>query len=197
VSSTILVDVPEGFARFRRSHPDVELRLHEGFTATIAERLREGDIDAALIRDLAPDPVLAITRHATERFVAVLPASHPRAGQRTIDAGTLRDEPFVFFPRSAGELAYARNLEPCRERGFEPRIVQEALHWSTVLQLVAVGVGVTIAPVSAASAAPPAVRCVALRGSRASSDIQLVHRAGDDRALVAAFGAAVSATIAR
>ncbi|HEX4690784.1 MAG TPA: LysR substrate-binding domain-containing protein, partial [Solirubrobacteraceae bacterium] len=64
--------------------------------------------------------------------------------------------------------------------------VQEATSWVTVFHLVSVGVGVTIAPASAADIRPASVVPVPLT-STARSEVQLVTRAGDDRAVVRNF----------
>ena len=189
VSSAITLGVPQRIQAFRTSHPGVQLVLHEGQTALTVRRLLDRTIDMGITRDAEAQPGLRIETLATEGFVAVLPAAHPRAGARRISAATLRDDPFVFYPRAAGELAYRRNLQACYDAGYEPRVVQEATHWLTVFHLVGAGLGVTIAPASAAEVAPATVRRVPLGGAAAESEVQLVVREGDDRAAVANFAA--------
>ena len=151
--------------------------------------LRRGEVDLGIVRDAEPESGLASATLATERFVAVLPRQHPLAGRARIDAGALRDEPFVFYPRAAGPLAHERNLAPCADAGYEPRIVQEATNWLTAFHLVSAGVGVTLAPASAADVHPAGVVGVPLI-SPARSEVQLVTRAGDDRPVVRNFAAA-------
>jgi DNA-binding transcriptional LysR family regulator len=186
VSSAITLGVPERIQAFRERFPAVHTRLHEGQTARTVARLLRGEVDLGIVRDAEPGTDLTSATLATEGFVAVLPLGHPQAGARRLDAGTLRDEPFVLYPRSAGELAHRRNLQPCADAGYEPRIVQEATNWVTVFHLVSAGVGVTIAPASAAGIRPATVVSVPL-ASAARSDVQLVTRAGDDRAVVRNF----------
>ena len=193
VSSAITLGVPERIQAFRTAYPDVSLQLSEGQTAHNVRRLVEGVIDVAVVRDAEPRPEIVIDTLATEPFVAVLPATHPRAGARRIAAAALRHEPFVFYPRSAGELAYQRNLQPCYDAGYDPDIVQEGQHWLTVFHLVAAGTGVTIAPASAAETAPATVVRIPLSGTRARSEVQLVRRAAEDRPIVANFSALAAA----
>jgi DNA-binding transcriptional LysR family regulator len=188
VSSAITLGVPERIQAFRERFPAVHTRLHEGQTALTVARLQRGEVDVGIVRDAEPSAGLATATLATEGFVAVLGAHHPRAGARRLDAGVLRDEPFVLYPRSAGELAHRRNLQPCTDAGYEPRIVQEATNWVTVFHLVSAGVGVTIAPASAADIRPATVVSVPL-ASAARSEVQLVTRAGDGRAVVRNFAA--------
>ena len=157
VSSAITLGVPERIQAFRQRYPAVHTRLHEGQTAVTVARLLRGEVDLGIVRDAEPAPGLDAATLATEGYVAVLPASHPHARRRRLDAAVLRDEPFVLYPRTAGELAHRRNLQPCADAGYEPDIVQEATNWVTVFHLVSAGVGVTIAPASAGRH-PPGVR---------------------------------------
>ncbi|WP_445148623.1 LysR substrate-binding domain-containing protein [Baekduia sp. Peel2402] len=188
VSSAITLGVPERLQWFRARFPEVHTRLHEGQTSQITARLERGEVDLGIVRDAEDRAgVFDTTVIATEGFVAVLPVGHRLATRRRLDVRALRDEPFVFYPVSAGPLAYRRNLlEPCHAAGFEPRIVQEGSSWVTIFHLVGVGVGVTIAPASAAEIRPATVVAVPL-STRARSEVQVVVRTGDDRPVVARF----------
>jgi DNA-binding transcriptional LysR family regulator len=187
VSSAITLGVPERIQAFKARFPAVHTRLHEGTTSLTLARLARREIDLGIVRDAEPAPDVAAATLASEPFVAVLPRGHRRAGRRRLEARVLRDEPFVFYPRDAGELAYRRNLEPCADAGFEPRIVQEARNWVTVFHLVGAGAGVTIAPASAAEIRPATTVAIPLAGAH-RTEVQLVTRAGEDRAVVANFG---------
>jgi DNA-binding transcriptional LysR family regulator len=188
VSSAITLGVPERIQAFRERFPDVHTRLHEGQTSQIIARLTRGEVDLAIVRDAEPSADLTNVTLATEGFVAVLPRSHVHADRRRLSAKALRDEPFVLYPRSAGELAHRRNLLACVDAGYEPRIVQEATNWVTVFHLVGAGVGITIAPASAAEIRPTTVATIPLT-SRARSEVQLVTRADDDRMVLRNFAA--------
>jgi DNA-binding transcriptional LysR family regulator len=190
VPSAILVGVPDHIRAYQEGHPGIRLRLHEGYTSQIIARLLDRKIDIGIVRDADPHEELDAQTLATEPFVAVLPIDHPHARDAEgVHAGVLRDDPFVFFPRVAGERAYQRNLLPCLEAGFDPRIVQEASHWLTMIHLVGAGLGVTIAPASTGSTAPPSVRVLPLLGTEASSEVQIVHRTDDQRVTPRFFGA--------
>ena len=187
ISSAIPLGITERVHAFRSHYPAVHVQLHEGFTALILGRLLAGEIDMGVVRDSEPHPALSTSLLATEPFVAVVPVDHPAARQGTLDAAVLRDDPFVFYPRAAGERAYLLNLEPCRDAGYDPRVVQEASSWVTILHLVGAGLGVSIAPASATLNAPASVRSIPLAGVHAESEVQLVQRAADTRAILTNF----------
>ena len=65
-----------------------------------------------------------------------MPRAHRLARLAGIRVIQLKDEPFVFFPKSAGPTAWNRTMDLCKEQGFQARVVQEAPHWVTVTSLV-------------------------------------------------------------
>ncbi|MEU8163272.1 LysR substrate-binding domain-containing protein [Micromonospora parva] len=189
VSSAIQLGLAGPIRRFREHHPAVHLRLHEAFTAQIVDRLLTGEVDVGVVRDADDHDDLVGTTFATETFVAVLPADHPRAKDPSIDAALLRDDLFVFFPRVAGERAYQRNLRPCLDAGYTPRVVQVASSWNTLAHLVAAGLGVTIAPASISAVVPPPVAVLPLTGTGATTEMRILRRRDDDRITSTSFGA--------
>jgi DNA-binding transcriptional LysR family regulator len=123
----------------------------------------------------------------TEPLIAVLPGEHALARRKAVPIGRLRDEPFVFFPRSAGAYAWENTVRLCEQQGFRPNVVQEAPQWLTILRLVGAGLGVTIAPASVEKFATPEVACRRLSPAGGTTNIELVYRADEASALVKAF----------
>jgi DNA-binding transcriptional LysR family regulator len=189
ISSSMLTHIPAALGKYRRAYPKVQLQLHESYTSGVVQGLTKGDLDVGILRDGGPTAGLLVEVLFSEPFVAVLPHNHSLAKRKTISAADLRDEPFVFFPASAGSLAYEKPISLCEEHGFRPKIVQEAPQWLTLLRLVGAGLGVSIAPACARKIATPDVVCCSLRGAKVNSDIELAYRASDDRAVVSAFAA--------
>ncbi len=189
IGSGMLTPLPEMLGRYRRLYPRVQLKLVESYTADIAMQLERGVLDAAFLRDGGPMPGLRVEPMFSEAFVAVLPATHRLARKRVISVGELKEEPFVFFAPIAGKLAYEKPISLCERHGFRPRVVQEAPQWLTILRLIGAGLGVSIAPACVRQIAGESVACPGLEGARVKSDIELALRAGEDRAVVAAFAA--------
>lgn len=205
VGSAMLTTLPAIFRQYRAAYPSVRLHLHESFTAKVIEGLQNGTLDAGLLRDGDPSDLvsgpaggLIATTIYSEPFVAVLPARHPRARQRSISPAVLRDDPFVYYPRSAGIHAFEKPLSLCEEHGFRPQIVQEAHNWLTILRLIGAGLGVTIAPACVRLIASPDVVCLpiqtAKRAAPVLSNIELACFAGESRPIVQRFAQIVVAT---
>ncbi|MFN7935076.1 MAG: LysR substrate-binding domain-containing protein [Bryobacteraceae bacterium] len=156
--SVMLGSLPRVIRWFRKTLPHVELSLREMSTAAIGEALREGTADIGFLRcDSAPDGLRELHRYK-EGVAVILPRQHRLAASRRVRLAALHKDPFVFFPRRLGASFYDELMTFCRQAGFEPRIVQEATQWPTVVALVEAGMGVTIAPASVARLA--ARKCV-------------------------------------
>lgn len=198
VGSAMLTILPAIFREYREAYPSVRLHLHESFTARVIDGLQNGTLDAGLLRDSDPAEGLIATPIYSEPFVAVLPAGHPQARQKSISPSVLRDEPFVYYPRSAGNRAFEKPLTLCEEHGFRPQIVQEASNWLTILRLIGAGLGVSIAPACVRFIASPDVVCLPImagnRGAKVVSNIELASFAGESRPIVNRFAQIVLAT---
>ncbi|MBF6171765.1 LysR family transcriptional regulator [Nocardia blacklockiae] len=187
VPSVLPLNPLRSVRQFRDAYPLVSIDLVEGYTTHMMAQLGHGALDMAIVRDPDEQPGTVVFPLATEPFVAVLPVDHPLADRTAVTGADLAGEPLVFFPRAAGGHAHDKNLRPLVESGHRPHIVQEGNNWTTILYLVAEGLGVTVAPRSATFTAPQTVRIVPLAETEATTTVYVAHRTGDDRALVRNF----------
>ncbi|MEO5923451.1 MAG: LysR substrate-binding domain-containing protein [Bryobacteraceae bacterium] len=144
--SVMLTKLPDAIRKYRRRYPHVAFTLREMGTAAIERALLDRSIDLGFLRESKGHQLLKADLFLTEPLVAVLPAAHALAKQKTLRLQALRGEPFVFFPRRIGPAFHDVLLGECGDAGFVPNIVQEATQWQTVISLVEAGMGVTIAP---------------------------------------------------
>ena len=139
--------------------------------------LLSGDIDIALLRP--PVDVEALTIHVLrrERLVLALPEGHPLTERRRITASHLRDEPLIVHSGRRESAMYDAVVRLCRDAGFEPRIRHEVDETSTLVTLVAGGLGLAVVPepVSALRLGGVAYRPLAER--TAVTDLAVAHLA--------------------
>lgn len=170
--SVMFTRLPFVIERYRRLYPKVELQLQELATAEQMRALKEGALDLGFLRDGEPDSAIRIEPLLREPFVAILPKQHPLAARASLRPADLRQEPFVFYARKMGPLAFDRTIACCEADGFHPRIVQDTPQWPTAVRLIAAGLGVSIAPACVSSLAMPNVVYRRLRSThRTSVDI--------------------------
>ncbi|MBB3299131.1 MULTISPECIES: LysR family transcriptional regulator [Rhizobium] len=135
--------------RFRARWPDVRLALTEMNTLALMQKLEGGELDAAFMRPSLDDPAgVRLRRLPDEPMVIALPASHPLARRSKLPLAALADEPFILFPRLVGLSLYDDVVLACRKAGFELTVAQEAPQISSVVNLVAAELGVSIVPAS-------------------------------------------------
>jgi DNA-binding transcriptional LysR family regulator len=186
IGSGMQTQLPAVLGEYRRLYPDVELRLQETFTSHLIESIRDGSVDVGFLRDGGPIEDLMIQPLFEEKFIVILPRRHRLAQLSTVRVAQLKDEPFVFFPKSAGPNAWNRTMNLCEEQGFRARVVQEAPHWVTIVSLVGAGLGVTIAPACIRHVAGKTVVCRPLT-SHGRTFIELARRSEDSNPVVSAF----------
>jgi DNA-binding transcriptional LysR family regulator len=187
VGSAMLTSLPAILRGYRRMYSRVQLHLNELHTSQLIEALREGSVDVAVARDAGRPLDMHVEQVLVEPLVAVVPKKHPLARLASIPVSRLREEPFVFFPRSSGNYAWENTIRVCVEQGFQPNIVQEAPQWLTIVRLVGSGLGVTIAPASVQEIVVPGVVCRKLSPAGGTTSIDLVYRLDQSSPLVSAF----------
>jgi DNA-binding transcriptional LysR family regulator len=184
--SIMFTALPKAIKAYRRKHPNVELRLREMVTAEQIPALLDGRLAIGFLRDGEAAEGISIEPVFREPFIAALPTSHRLAKKSPVSPIDLKDEPFVFFSRRMGNLAYDRTIACCEEVGFRPRIVQETPQWNTALRLVAAGLGVSLAPRCVGSLTMPGVAYRKLR-SRHWTSVDIGMKLGHENPAAEAF----------
>ncbi|WP_321946884.1 LysR substrate-binding domain-containing protein [Paraburkholderia sp. J10-1] len=136
--------LPGLLAHYHQTWPEVTLELETGTTGTLIERLREYEIDAALIAtplDGLPDPeVFDVVPVYREELVMLTPRGHRAIRQpRDIALSTL-----VAFERGCAYRAYVERWY--LEHGIRPSRVLELGSYHAIVACVAAGAGVAVAP---------------------------------------------------
>ncbi|MFR9793892.1 LysR family transcriptional regulator [Streptomyces sp. MB22_4] len=179
--------VSERLREFSRRRPDVQIKLHDGFTVDVLAALERGTADVGIVRDAEERDDVDLSLLMTERFVAVIPAEHPAARGGRVEAAALAADPLILFPRTAGAQAFDVNTKPLRDAGIDVQVTHECSDWHTIIMFVAAGLGVTIAPYSVTTLLPAGAQRLELDGPPAVSRIFMATRRGDNRPLVRAF----------
>ena len=179
--------VSERLRAFSHRRPDVQVKLHDGFTVDVLAALKWGTADIGIVRDAEEQDAIDLSLLTTERLVAVVPTEHPAARGDHMEATALAADPLILFPRAAGAQAFDVNTQPLRNAGIDVQVAQECSNWHTIIMFVAAGLGVTIAPYSVTTLLPAGARRLELDGPPTVSRIFMATRRGDNRPLVQAF----------
>ena len=139
--------------------------------------LRSGEIDIALLRPPVADASIAVHHLRTERLVVALPAEHPLAARRRIAVRDLRGEPMIVHSARRDSVMSDVVLHLCRSAGFEPAVRHEVDETSTLVTLVAGGLGVAIVPEPVTALQLGGVVYVPLSDREARTELAVAHLA--------------------
>lgn len=163
--------------RFRDDHPLVELTLREMSSLDQLEAIERRALDFGICRMPRGriDRHVALREICSDPLVAVVPSGSPFAGRARIDIADLRNERFVCLPQNSGTGLRQLFAGLCWDQGFSPIVVQEARELSTVIALVAAGLGVAIVPATMRCIQTAGVRYVDLGDASAHASLYLMH----------------------
>lgn len=175
-ASSALGLLPDLISRFSGAYPLVELQVREGSVQNHAQALLEGRLDLAIVRGPFRHESLVIHTLLSEPIVAVLKASSLGALTGQIRLRDLAEEPFLMFERSAAPGLHDALTGMCRNAGFTPSIRQSADSWPSIAALVSAGLGVALAPASAALLLPLGAVACRVMDVAAQSELVLMRR---------------------
>jgi DNA-binding transcriptional LysR family regulator len=187
-SATFNTVVPSAIRAFRRAYADVELLLEEANTTRLVAGLQDGSLDVAFLRPgAAGSEAFQLRLLSEEPMVVALPLRHPVAAQREVELETLKEDPFLLFPRASGPTFYDSIISACRAAGFEPIIDQIAPQIASVVNLVAAELGVSIVPASMRQLQVSGVAYRPIAGQAPTARLALAYRRGETSAVVRNF----------
>ncbi|MEU8954245.1 LysR substrate-binding domain-containing protein [Streptomyces sp. NPDC048518] len=126
-------------------YPDLDLQVHEEQTATLLEGLTAGRLDLLLLAVPLGVPGVSELPLFDEDFVLVTPLDHWLGGREGIPREALKELNLLLLDE--GHCLRDQALDICREAGrADAPVTTTAAGLSTLVQLVAGGLGVTLLP---------------------------------------------------
>jgi len=145
-----------GLQAFIANYPAIDITFREKSPGDQLVLLERQEIDTGIWRmETHPPGGLRSEKLHEATFMVALPENHPLARQQTIDIVQLRQEAFVTMTAIHSDWTFLQRV--CRDAGFTPRVVREAVEPQTVLALVSIGFGLTIIADSYAQMSWPGV----------------------------------------
>ena len=137
--------VPRAVDAFRAQHPDVDVRVEQAASGEAVARLRQGNLDLALVVDQDPVPGVEIVPLFEDPFRVALHRSHPLAlAPGELQLTELADERWIDVPRQieGGQVLAAAGART----GLHFRVVYESDDYTAIHELVGAGLGVALLP---------------------------------------------------
>lgn len=136
--------IPTVVSGFREKYPSVHFQLQHGSYKELVEWVAKGDMNLALMGPVPHEPQIKSEVLFEEKFVALLPASHPLANQDSVKLSELKDDSFVLFPE--GFVLREMVVKACANLGFQPKVTFEGDDLDAIKGLVSSGLGLTVLP---------------------------------------------------
>jgi DNA-binding transcriptional LysR family regulator len=197
--------IPAALTALARQHPGLEPMVSEIDPAGVADAIRAGELEVALIHEYdfgasRPEPGLATEALCTEAMYLVSladPAAwpdFPSPGAGPADAmaiGRCRDAPWI--TATPGTMCQQMTVRACQAAGFTPRTRHQVDDFTTTLALVAAGQGVALVPQLGLADPPPGIVLTQVPLGRRTN---VAYRSGAGRhpavtAIIAALRSAV------
>ena len=145
--------LPDILRAFHEKFPEVELVLQEIASYDQIEKLRNQQLDLGFfhlhnLQNIKSnnDDVLTFMPILQESLVIVLPENHRFVRRTSISLAALANEQFILPPHNLLYNLRDQINRLCVDAGFQPKVRQEAAWISTVLSLVAGGMGISLLP---------------------------------------------------
>lgn len=185
-SGTATYDLMPFIARaYSERMPDVTLHLQGEMPVPVqVNALRDDTLDVGLIRVPMKTPELHVRILRRDPLIAVLPESHPLCSRRKIALTDLAPDRFISYPTSPPSAMYQVMLEACANAGFVPQIRHEVRETSSLVSLVAAGLGVAVVPASVRHLRIPGAVHRPIDGCEATSDLAIAWRENEQSPVV-------------
>lgn len=138
--------LPRLVLALRDTLPEVEVSVRgEMLAPAQVSALIGGEIDLALLRPPVHQDGIRTELLRRDRLLVALPAAHRLATRQDVRVQELRDEEFIAHASGRSVMNSLLNAV-CADAGFVPQVRHEVTETSTLVTLVAAGLGVAIVP---------------------------------------------------
>lgn len=153
-TSTVLAAtvMPEAIRRFGARWPGITVVLRDVVEQDIKRLLRAGDVDIGVGTALHADADVDEETLLSDRLVALLPHDHALASRREISWRELAAQPLIALAQGSPLRALADQALATADAAAQP--AYEVGFSSTVISMVAAGLGVAALPVNARQLTP-------------------------------------------
>lgn len=146
---TVSASVPfillgEVFKRFREGHGGVSVEVVESTTSASWALVQQRTVDVAFVAKIHGNGAPRSLHLRDERMIAMLPRSHPLAGARKLGFEELRGEHFILGASGVGPDLKEHLAKRMAKWGVEPKVQLHRVGQCSLINMVALGFGVTI-----------------------------------------------------
>lgn len=179
--------LPRALVGFRKEYPNVHVQvLQISSSDKHTQELISHRTDVSFIRSPTEDLFLRWDLLYAQPIVVVAD-SNPLAKAKSLDAKDILHEPIVGYPKYARPILHDLLWSSFREIGEQPNIVCEIIDKSTLLQFVARGLGIALAPAWVKNIAPSGLSFIPFSHSEKGIELYIARRKSGNSSVVDKF----------
>ena len=136
--------LPKLVGRFQARYPKVELEILEDTTESLALRLEQGTLDIAIMSSCQKSATVEAHPLGKEVLFVLLAREHPLATQKKISWSDLKSDKFLLLHE-----VHCLSAQICKllaAHDLRPELPLRGAQLTTIAQMVATGVGVSVVP---------------------------------------------------
>ena len=153
--------LPRALLAFSQTNPKVHVQVLEiSSSEQHSQELITHRTDVAFVRTPQEDEFITSELLHRQPIVVVLADCNPLANTNSLSTADIVDQPIVGYPKHARPILHEALWSGFRKIGAQPNIVCEIIDKSTLLQFVAHGLGIALAPAWVKNIAPSGVSFV-------------------------------------
>ena len=195
VDEAISMLLPRALLSFRKANPQVHVQILEiSSSEQHSQELIAHRTDVAFVRTPQKDEFITSELLHRQPIVVVLADTNPLSGAASLSTADIAEQPIVGWPKHARPILHEALWSGFRQIGAQPNIVCEIIDKSTLLQFVAHGLGIALAPNWVRNIAPPGVAFVPFEPCENLIDLYVAFRKSGNSDSVKRFVDTVRAT---
>lgn len=135
-------------SRFQKAYPDATLQIREDMTDNLINQLMNAELDVAFMSSSIANKQITTEALFEEALYLAIPETHELASAASIEAEALEDIPFI---RLSDQDCLSDQLDAfCYTQSINPPTIYHSSHLSTVIELVRLGIGISLVPACSA-----------------------------------------------
>ena len=195
VDEAISMLLTKALLAFRRTDPKVHVQVLETSSSEQhSQELIGHRNDVAFVRTPQQDDFITSELLHRQPVLVVLADTNPLSSSVSLSASDIVDQPIVGYPKHARPILHEALWSGFRRIGAQPNIVCEIIDKSTMLQFVAQGLGIALAPAWVRNIAPLGVSFVPFEPCENLIDLYVAFRKSGNSDTVKRFVDAVRKT---
>jgi DNA-binding transcriptional LysR family regulator len=188
VDEAISMLLPQVLLTFRQTDFKVHVQVLEiSSSEQHSHELIAHRTDVAFVRTHLEDEFISSELLHRQPIVVVLAETNPLSRSVSLSIEDIADQPIVGYPKHARPILHEALWSGFRKIGAQPNIVCEIIDKSTLLQFVAHGLGIALAPAWVKNIAPPGISFVPFEPSENLIDLYVAFRKSGNSETVKRF----------